>query len=299
MVGVTAFGNFDLASLSIWLFWLFFALLIYYLQTENMREGYPLEDEDGRATANQGPFPVLKPKKRIMPHGRGVHIVPSKENEDAHRRTDLALERTSMSGGFPMRPTGDPMNDGVGPASWAPRADHPELDGKGYPKIVPISTNAHFGVSAGRDPRGLPVVGRDYVKVGKVSDLWIDEPEQLVRYIEIELDAAYGGGKRLVPMTLCVIKEKWMCVRSLTEGRFAGIPVTKSDKQVTLLEEDKISGYVAGGLMYAVEPQKMDAPAPGSNPLLPMGVKPPKSGGPQPVHIEGDEPETRATIKSS
>jgi photosynthetic reaction center H subunit len=39
------FGNFDLASLSIWLFWIFFALLIYYLQTENMREGYPLENE--------------------------------------------------------------------------------------------------------------------------------------------------------------------------------------------------------------------------------------------------------------
>ena len=47
MVGVTFFGNFDLASLSIWLFWGFFALLIYYLQTENMREGYPLELEDG------------------------------------------------------------------------------------------------------------------------------------------------------------------------------------------------------------------------------------------------------------
>ena len=42
MVGVTFFGNFDLASLSIWLFWGFFALLVYYLQTENMREGHIL-----------------------------------------------------------------------------------------------------------------------------------------------------------------------------------------------------------------------------------------------------------------
>jgi len=39
MVGNTFFGNFDLASAAIWLFWLFFALLIFYLQTENMREG--------------------------------------------------------------------------------------------------------------------------------------------------------------------------------------------------------------------------------------------------------------------
>ena len=56
------FGNFDLASLSIWLFWIFFALLIYYLQTENMREGYPLENDDGSVAANQGPFPLPKEK---------------------------------------------------------------------------------------------------------------------------------------------------------------------------------------------------------------------------------------------
>jgi hypothetical protein len=71
MVGVEFFGNFDLASVSIWAFWFFFAGLIYYLQTENMREGYPLEDEDGNVTPNQGPFPVPKPKTFHLPHGRG------------------------------------------------------------------------------------------------------------------------------------------------------------------------------------------------------------------------------------
>ena len=62
MVGVTFFGDFDLASAAIWGFWLFFAGLIFYLQTENMREGYPLEMEDGSESPNQGPFPVPKPK---------------------------------------------------------------------------------------------------------------------------------------------------------------------------------------------------------------------------------------------
>ncbi|MGB0383136.1 MAG: hypothetical protein ACPGJH_09720, partial [Alphaproteobacteria bacterium] len=47
MVGITFFGETDLATLSIWLFWLFFAGLIYYLQTENMREGFPLVNDDG------------------------------------------------------------------------------------------------------------------------------------------------------------------------------------------------------------------------------------------------------------
>ena len=37
----TFFANFDLASAAIWLFWIFFALLIIYIQRENMREGYP------------------------------------------------------------------------------------------------------------------------------------------------------------------------------------------------------------------------------------------------------------------
>ena len=32
----TFFGQFDLASLSLWLFWGFFALLIFYIQRENM-----------------------------------------------------------------------------------------------------------------------------------------------------------------------------------------------------------------------------------------------------------------------
>ena len=258
MVGVTFFGDFDLASLAIWLFWGFFALLIFYLQTENMREGYPLEDEDGKPTPNQGPFPVLEPKTRILPHGRGEFTVPSKANEDAHRRTDLALERTTMTGGFPLRPTGDPMADGVGPASWAPRSDQPELDGKGYPKIVPMAKAHGFIVSAGRDPRGMRIGGRDMKTAGTVTELWVDEPEQMVRYLELELSPELGGGKRLVPMTMARIKGDHVMVRNLVKERFAGIPKTKSDAQVTLLEEDKISGYVAGGELYAEGKTEME-----------------------------------------
>ena len=38
----TFFAEFDLASLAIWLFWAFFALLIFYIQREYMREGDPM-----------------------------------------------------------------------------------------------------------------------------------------------------------------------------------------------------------------------------------------------------------------
>jgi photosynthetic reaction center H subunit len=157
------------------------------------------------------------------------------------------MERTAAVGGFPLRPTGDPMADGVGPASWAPREDKPELDGKGYPKIVPMSSHDTFLISAGRDPRGLPVMGRDKEVAGTVTDLWIDEPEQLVRYIEVDVE---GAGKRLVPIQLAVIKRGHVMVRSLVKERFAGIPALKSDKQITKLEEDKVSAYVAAGSLY-------------------------------------------------
>ena len=143
-------GTIDLALVSLYAFWLFFAGLIYYLQTENMREGYPLEDDDGKPAAGPGLFPMPKPKTFQLPHGRGEVTVPNSRTRAADR--DAADQRVRTA--IPLEPTGDPMVDGVGPASWAARRDVPELDGKGHPKIVPLSAAASFHVSAGRDPRG-------------------------------------------------------------------------------------------------------------------------------------------------
>ena len=248
-------GTLDLASLSLYLFWGFFALLIYYLQTENMREGYPLETDQGDPAPNQGPFPLPKPKPFRLMHGRGTVTVPDYKPENR----EVALRQTSVAAGSPFEPTGDPLVDGVGPASWAPRRDVPELDGHGHPKIVPMAGASQFAVSAGRDPRGLPVIAGDGETVGEVVDIWIDEPEQLVRYLEIALDDAHGGGRRLAPMQLCVIRASGVKIRSIFGKHFANVPKTASPNQVTLLEEDKICGYYGGGKLYAsaerLEPQ--------------------------------------------
>lgn len=246
----TFFGQFDLASLSLWLFWVFFALLIFYIQRENMREGYPLEDDDGLKGRKHSLFPLPSDKTFRLPHGRGEVTVPSGQNAD---RADLALSRNPAGAGFPYEPTGDPMQDGVGPASWAPRRDMPELDGHGHPKIVPMSANKQFHVAIGRDPRGLPVVAGDGAVVGTISDMWIDEPEQLVRYLEVKLEGEAGEGTRLLPLTMAKIKSDRVKVRSLFGKHFAGVPRHASPRQVTLLEEDKITGYYAGGLLYASE----------------------------------------------
>ncbi|SFO94977.1 photosynthetic reaction center subunit H [Tranquillimonas alkanivorans] len=251
MVGVTFFGNFDLASLAIWSFWLFFAVLVYYLQTENMREGYPLEDEDGKPAANPGLWSLPSPKSFKLPFGRGEVTVPGAANEAAHRRESLALARTDAASGFPFAPTGDPMKDGVGPAAWVPRRDMPELDGHGRPKIQPMSAHEDFFVSAGYDPRGLPVVTKDDKVVGRVTDLWVDVPESNVRYVEYEVAPEFGSGTRLAPMTMVRVDPRWVDLFSLTAARIADAPQVKSPAQITLLEEEKVSAWYAGGLLFA------------------------------------------------
>jgi photosynthetic reaction center H subunit len=52
------------------------------------------------------------------------------------------------------------------------------------------------------------------------------------------------------------IKADRVRVNALTSDLFGAIPATRSASEVTMLEEDKISGYVAGGWMYATDKRK-------------------------------------------
>jgi len=85
--------------------------------------------------------------------------------------------------------------------------------------------------------------------------MWIDAPEQLVRYLEVEL--AGGGGTRLIPMAMAVIRGREVFVNSIYSHQFANIPTLKARMQVTLLEEEKVCAYFAGGTMYA-EPARQE-----------------------------------------
>lgn len=251
MVGVEFFGNFDLASAAIWLFWIFFAGLVIYLQTENMREGYPLRDNEDEPPANESLWPVPKPKTFKLRDGRGELTVPSMEYEESKLRRDLALAPSSPSTGSPWVPTGNPMVDGVGPAAWAPRKDHPELDAHGHVKIRPMSTLEDFKISAGRDPRGKAVVGGDGEVVGRCIDMWVDVPEQMVRFLTVDLNPEGTGNTRLIPMNLAKIGTDRVTVKSLYAHNWADVPRIKKADEVTLLEEEKIMAYYAGGKLYA------------------------------------------------
>ncbi len=238
------FSNFDLAQLCLYLFWAFFIGLVIYLQKENNREGFPLETETGDTAFSQGPYPPTNPKTFKLPHGRGEVTVPNGKGDTRK----LNLEVTNVANGSPLSPTGDPMDDGVGAAAWAERRDVPELDAHGHSKIRPMSDLKGFEVSAGRDPRGMSVLSADKIAVGTVTDMWIDVPEQLVRYLEIKLT---DGSSRLLPMPLSKINPKSVDVHALYGKHFPKVPSNKKKKEVTMLEEEKICAYYTGGKLYA------------------------------------------------
>lgn len=159
--------------------------------------------------------------------------------------------------GSPVVPTGDPMIDGVGPAAWAEdRADHPDRTYHGEPKIVPMRVATGFSIAKGDpDPRGLPVIAADKVEAGTVVEVWVNKSEPQVSYYEVQLT---GSNKRvLLPAgfvqwpNLGLWGNDRLLVKAITAAQFANVPATKRDDQITLLEEDRIGAYYAGGHLYA------------------------------------------------
>lgn len=249
-------GYIDVAQVTLYAFWIFFAGLIFYLRREDKREGYPLEaDRAGRSTRLMG-FPAFPgPKSFRTAHGH-VHTVP---NWKADRAT-TAVAPAAPWPGAPMQPTGNPMLDGVGPAAWADRDDKPELNFEGIPAIVPLRIiPTTFIEPNDPDPRGMPVIAGDHKIAGKVTDVWVDRAEALIRYLEVEVAGLPEGGRHvLVPMTMAMVNATRgaVIVRSIFARHFADVPVTASPDQVTKREEDRIVAYFAGGTLYA-SPDRM------------------------------------------
>ena len=155
--------------------------------------------------------------------------------------------------GTPYEPTGDPMKDGLGAAAWATdRADRPDMTFDGRPRIVPMSTLEGFHVEAGPDPRGLPVIAGDEAEVGTVTDLWVDLAEPQLRYMTVTL---HDGGTALLPVGYARIKKDRIRVQSIFASHFREVPQTRAPDRITLLEEDKIVAWYAGGYRYA-EPSR-------------------------------------------
>ena len=154
--------------------------------------------------------------------------------------------------GAPSDPSGDPLLSNMGPAAYADRADHPDLTVHGEAKVVPMRVAQNFYVEPrDPDPRGMAMVGTDDRVAGTIVDLWVDRSEPCVRYFEVEVAGA--GRNVLVPFAVCRVNARRGTVRtkSILASQFANVPATASMAQVTLLEEDKIMAYFAGGYLYA------------------------------------------------
>ena len=97
------------------------------------------------------------------------------------------------------------------------------------PKILPLRIATDYSVEPGDpDPRGMQVIGADGQLGGTVTDIWIDRPDTLIRYLEV----AVPGVERTVlfPMTLARFnpKRRQVLVDSVFGGQFATAPITKS-----------------------------------------------------------------------
>lgn len=239
-------GYIDVAQLALYAFWIFFAGLIIYLRKEDKREGYPLESDRSDSVTVQG-FPSMPaPKTFKLADGSTVQV------PRAERDTRPILARPAGSfPGAPLEPTGNPMLDGVGPAAYALRSDHPDMALDGLPRIAPLRVAAGYSVAAeDPDPRGMEVQGADREPGGTVADVWVDRYEPQIRYLEV---ATPAGRRVLLPINFAKINgaKRTVAVRSILGAQFADVPGLKNPDQVTFLEEDKITAYYAGGTLYA------------------------------------------------
>ncbi len=238
---------FDVAQLTLYVFWLFFAGLIYYLLQENKREGYPLESDRSAHITVQGWPPIPSPKTFLLQDGSTATVGDGKRSPQI-----LRAEPAGNFPGAPLNPTGNPMLDGVGPGAYADRADEVELTFEGEAKIVPLRAAHGFGVAPqGIDPRGLPVLGADGKPGGTVRDLWVDRSEMLFRYIEVAVPAEGGARHVLLPTNFTRIGQRQIKVASILGHQFAQVPPTRHPEQVSRLEEEKIMAYYGGGTLYA------------------------------------------------
>ncbi len=244
------YRDIDMVSVYLWAFTLFFIGLIFYLRREDRREGYPLEKDTDGKLEDQGVIWYPPKKTFTLPHNRGTVTVPhGKRDERKH-----ALKRSAVWPGAPYLPTGDPMRDAVGPASYAEREDVPDLTNDGRNRIVPLRVDGHIYVAeSSPNPVGMTVYGGDGAPAGEVVDVWVDRAEAVIRYLEVKLGGDGEAAHVLAPIPFVLISKKRnrVDVEAIFAKHFAGVPKTKSPDSITRLEEDMIAGYYAGGKLYA------------------------------------------------
>jgi photosynthetic reaction center H subunit len=239
----------DVAQLTLYAFWIFFALLVIYLILESKREGFPLITSRPGERLN-GILPMPGPKTFLL-RGGVTKTVPALEPDEI-----VNAEQQQNFEGAPWVPLGDPMQDGMGPAGYALSLNEPELTFHGEHRTVPLRVaDDHWVAEEDPDPRGWDVITADGLVAGTVADIWIDLAEVNARFIEVALPDPLARHV-IVPFELTqyqtiglggVVK-----VVSVTAPLLAAAPVPASTDFLTAREEDRIQAYFAAGHLYAL-----------------------------------------------
>ncbi|MBT8614327.1 photosynthetic reaction center subunit H [Polynucleobacter paneuropaeus] len=235
----------DLAQVVVYLFLFFFVGLVIYLTLESKREGFPLETERfGQIRREDGILGMPRIKKFVTEFGE-TYFAPSKNPLDTQK---VSAEPIHPWNGAPLTPVGNPLLAGVGPGSYANRADHVDYDLEGHARIRPLRKLHEISISTiDTNPIGLAVIAADGEKAGTVTDVWVDHMEMLIRYLEVDV----GGTKTLLPINFSKIGKRDIKVQSILADQFKHVPKTKHPEEVTLLEEEKIMAYFGAGTLYA------------------------------------------------
>ncbi|MFO1306540.1 MAG: photosynthetic reaction center subunit H [Burkholderiales bacterium] len=235
----------DVAQIALYGFWVFFACLVYYLRREDKREGYPLESDRSASVTVEG-WPKMPDPKTFLLRDGSTRVVP---RAASHR--EIAATPSAGFPGAPLEPTGNPMIDGVGPASYALREEVPDMTLDGRPKIVPMAVASDFHVGPGDpDPRGMTVIGADGEAAGVVKELWVDRTEVIIRYLEVEIPS---GRRVLLPFFFSTydVAKRRVRVASILASQFADVPAIAKTDSITFREEDRIMAYFGSGHLYA------------------------------------------------
>lgn len=239
----------DVAQIVLYLFWFFFAGLIYYLHQEGKREGYPLESDRSPNVKVQG-FPEIPAAKTFLLRDGTTRTAPHNNTGSV---SDLKAVAAGAYPGAPLNPTGNPMLDGVGPGAYAIRPNVPDMTVDQQIKLVPLRVAANFHLEPNDpNPVGMNVVGGDGMIAGKVTDVWVDRAETLIRYLEVKVAA--NGRNVLVPLNFARIgggRNAEVKVNSIFARHFADVPGTAKPECVTLMEEERIMAYYGAGTLYA------------------------------------------------
>ncbi|MFY9655233.1 MAG: photosynthetic reaction center subunit H [Methylocystis sp.] len=243
----------DVAQAVLYAFFLFFGGLIWYLRSEDRREGYPLECEATGTKGNRNS--VFIPRPKIFRRADGRTILAPAFDEDSR---PLNAVKAAPFPGAPLEPIGDPLLAGVGPGAYALRSDETEKTNDGRDLLAPLRVATNFAVaSEDVNPVGFPVLGADNVRGGVVSDIWVDRSEGLLRYYEVT--PKEGAASVLLPAPFANVDGRRGVVRveAVLGDDFSKAPKTRDPDKVTLLEEEMITAFYGAGTLYAT-PQRAE-----------------------------------------